>query len=245
MAETADIRVWLKENRPDLWTQRGRLNQEQVEAYHAENEAEHSAEDAEQPEVAPADTPEVSPAREKPGFFPGFKKEQPAKGPAKRRAPLDSLVSAVWTVGAHVVGRNPQMTPVARCIATQAPAAGMVLDDALKGTVVDRALQPLARAGKKGEAVAAIIGPPVIVAAITMQPELYPVLKPVLREMMASYVILAGPKIRAAQKREEKLLEELGGDMSSLDAMIDSFFAPLQGYHPEETDAAYAPAAAA
>ena len=241
MADTADIRNWLKENRPDLYTQRGRLNQAQLEAFETEADAESvEAPQVVEGEVVPqeAETGEVPPEKPKRDFFGRIKKEKEA-GPVRRRASLDALITAAWTVGAHTVGRNPAMIPVARCVATQAPAAGMILDDVLKGTIVDKALQPLARSGKKAEAVASIVGPPMIVMAISAQPELYPVLKPVLRELLSSYVLLAGPKIRAAQKREEKLLAELGGDLSTLDAMIESFFAPIQAVS-EEPDAAYA-----
>lgn len=237
MADTSDIREWLKVNRPELHTQRGRLNDAQRDAWNEAHPDEPAvpvalAEKAPAADDAPA-KPETPPART-PGWLANQGKGKPQR--SYRRVSTEGVLSAVWTIGAHVIGQAPNLVPTARCLMIQAPAAGMVMDDAIRGTIVDKVLQPVARAGKKGEAFAAVVGPPLIVTAIAQQPALYPVLRPVLREMLASYVIMAGPKIRKAAEREEKLLKELGGNLATIDEMIESLFAPVMT--PEEAASA-------
>jgi hypothetical protein len=245
--ETTDIRAWLTQNRPDLVAApKGKLKNEAIQIY-------RDAHDEAVPDVVPGevaeesvsvetDHPEASPEREGESKRSWFSRTVAPKSVVKRpqrRASIDGIMTVAWTAAANIFA-NPRTFPVAQCLKLQAPAAGMVLDEALKGGMIDKALQPLARAGKRGEAVWAVVGPPMIVSAITARPELYPVLRPLLREAISSWVVLAGPKIRKAKEREEKLLAELGGDMSTIDDMIDSLFMV-----PEEYSAAYAPAEAA
>lgn len=229
--ETADIRSWLRENRPDLGVQvKGQLSSEAVSIYREAN--------------GTGSEPEAVPVLQDPGEgFPGGGEVSPVRAgqarrswmsrkvspeggkPARRRVSIDGIVSGAWGVASHFLA-SPATLPVARCMKYQAPAAGMVLDEALRGGMIDKALQPFARAGKRGEAVFSLIGPPMMVAAITQQPELYPVLRPLLRQSLSSWLVIAGPKIRKAQEREAKLLAELGGDITVLDDLIDSMFAP-------------------
>lgn len=242
--ETTDIRAWLNANRPELVAApKGKLKSEAIAAY---REA-HS--DAEEPEPGELDEPILLPAEIEPERLGEAKrswlsrkvapKTQP-KRPA-RRTPIDGVLALAYTGFAHIFSYNPATIPVSRCMAIQAPAAGMVLEEALKGSIVDKMLQPIARTGKRGEAIWGVIGPPILVGAISARPELYPVLRPVLRESFSSWIVLAGPKIRKAQEREAKLMAELDGDLTTIDAMIDAIFAPDM----EAPDGAYATTAAA
>jgi hypothetical protein len=236
MSDTTDIRVWLRENHPEVpISTRGPLRNEHRAIY----EDEHAEQPPEQVTVTSdvlADelVAEVEVAPERAGeskrtWF--SRKVAPKSRPprAQRRTPIDSIMALTWTVAANVVGTKQELLPVARCLAMQAPAAGMVMDDALKGSFVDKMLQPVARAGKRGEAIWAVAGPPMIVSAITLQPELYPVLRPMLREAVKSWVLIAGPKMRKAAEREAKLMQELDGDFTQIDQMIDSLFAAPPG----------------
>jgi hypothetical protein len=95
----------------------------------------------------------------------------------------------------------------------------------IAGTVVDRVLQPLARMGASGRKGAALLGLPAAVGIVTVNPELYPVAKPVMRLLLMDWFELAGPAMEKAQQRAEKLAESLQG--LDLDAMLDSFWAGL------------------
>jgi hypothetical protein len=89
-------------------------------------------------------------------------------------------------------------------------------------------LQPVAKTGKAGESIFGIIGPPVLVGAIMTNPSMRPVLVPMLKESLKSYVLVAGPAMKKAKEREEKLIAELGMDVDgSIDELIASIFAPV------------------
>ncbi len=106
----------------------------------------------------------------------------------------------------------------------------------IKGTAVDKLLQPLARVGEKGEEVFALVGPPAIAMAICAQPDLYPVLEPVMVEALKSWVVIAGPRIKKAKQREEKLVAELGADYGdSIREMLQFIFAPVMQENPNGT----------
>src|SRR5258708_7843882 len=79
--------------------------------------------------------------------------EQDGKeGKSRKRFPrvkLDKLVERAWSQLAEAA---PVLPPEQR-LDGQAPFAGLVLEDQLKGTVVDKVLQPVARAEEKAEAI--------------------------------------------------------------------------------------------
>lgn len=57
--------------------------------------------------------------------------------------------------------------PLAKILAAQAPTAGVVLQDALRGSIIDRAiLQPAARFEDRAQAINAMAGPPIWTAMI-------------------------------------------------------------------------------
>jgi hypothetical protein len=123
----------------------------------------------------------------------------------------------------------------------QAPVAGMILEDTLRGTVVDRLAQPFVRGGESAKEVVTLLGVPVIVTTLSLRPELQPQLVPALRGMMREWAIIAGPRIKAREKREKRAMEQLGVDDAGLDEMVDawvaSLFAPLDDM-PEAADGA-------
>lgn len=101
----------------------------------------------------------------------GSGRRAPKRRPGAARAGLDRvsterLVERVWDGLARSM--QPVNLPVARCLAWQAPTAGAIMDDAVKGTVVDRVLQPLARAEARLEKIGALVGPPVFVMALQL-----------------------------------------------------------------------------
>jgi hypothetical protein len=88
------------------------------------------------------------------------------KGP---RADLSEFAADVWADLAMITAPLP---PVSRVLTVQAPYAGVVFDQAVKGIpLVDSLLQPVAKASVSLRALNGLIGPPVMVASICMDGE--------------------------------------------------------------------------
>lgn len=92
----------------------------------------------------------------------GLGRKAPAAGrkaPAKRlpRVSLANLIEDAW--GQMAFAASP-LPPMQRLLQAQAPYCGLALEDALAGTVVDRFLQPVARAEDKAKAVGGVMFPP-------------------------------------------------------------------------------------
>lgn len=144
----------------------------------------------------------------------------------RARIAVDRIIERAWDTIGRVI--QPVNLPVAKVMAVQAPVAGMLLEDVIKGTVVDRVLQPLARAEERSELVFALIGPPLLVGALTTErgQAAAPVLVPLLREALRLWITVAGPKIEAVAEREAEFQEKYG---QRIDEMIGMFFAPPDG----------------
>jgi hypothetical protein len=82
----------------------------------------------------------------------------------KPRVSLDKFAGKLW--GYVAGGFEHVNVPVARCMAWQSPYVGLMVEDALKNTLVDRILQPIARSEEKFTTAAAVIAMPFIVAAL-------------------------------------------------------------------------------
>jgi hypothetical protein len=143
--------------------------------------------------------------------------------PAHKRVPVDALISRGWELMGGLAGRvNP---PVGKVLTMQAPVAGLVLEDVVRGTAADRVLQPLARAEERAEKVLALAAPPVLVGAIEAAQRLpekemqlrMAILVPMLEESLVLWVRIAGDKVDEMAAREletgparEKARELLG-----------------------------------
>lgn len=231
---SGEARAWLRENHPELGVaERGRLKPEWLEVYNTEGapvEGEFIEDlDIPQTDEKPPTRPVKKESRVKKFFTP---KARP--GGPKGRVSTETIWSVVYgglsKLAMLVPGNetNPvPLLPVSRMMDIQAPAVGILIDDSIKGTVADKVVQPLARAGRGGETAWAIIGPPVLVAGMMQSPELRPVLYPMLRESLKSYVLLSGPALKKKKEKEEKLMAEMGESYEGdIDSLIESIFAP-------------------
>jgi hypothetical protein len=168
---------------------------------------------AEPPAVLPERKPRkvrTGPAR--PSLRERFTKAASGKGKPKRKHPrlsLAPLIGEFWAVLGGMATRVD--VPVGRCLQMQAPVAGLVLEDVVKGTIVDTALQPIARAEDKAKAVGALILPPVLVAAIE-QAQTLPeqqrknreaFLMPMLVQSLMMWERVAGDRIGEIIEREK------------------------------------------
>lgn len=91
---------------------------------------------------------------------------KPKAGKAKAKIPrvsLARLIEDAWGQLAFAAGPIP---PMQRLLQAQAPMAGLVFEDTLRDTAVDRLLQPVARAEDKAKSVGGIVMPPVALLAV-------------------------------------------------------------------------------
>lgn len=154
-----------------------------------------------------------------------------------RRVSLESLATGAWTLLGQAA-QSRGLVPTGRALMLQAPVAGMILEDTLKGTLADKVIQPIARSGEAAKELGALFGVPVLVTLLTVKPEAADTVLPMLRSMMREWAILAGPRIKAREKREKKAMEQLGiEDPAGLDAMVDEWIgAMFMGGAPENGD---------
>jgi hypothetical protein len=80
--------------------------------------------------------------------------------PAGKRLPRVSLANLIEDAWGQMAWAATSIPPMQKLLQAQAPFAGIALEDALAGTVVDRALQPIARAEDKAKAVGGLLFPP-------------------------------------------------------------------------------------
>jgi hypothetical protein len=233
-----DIRDWAAERGIEL-AAKGRIPNKVREQYEADLDG--NAGGGEEPMlIVPDDGPEAPPEAPEPVPAPAAPVEErkpqkpprarksllqrkPAEGPRKRwpRVSVENLISSGWALGAMALARNPNALPVARMLSYQSPIAGVIVDDMVKDTAVDRLLQPLARAGERGEKAVALIGPPLIVGMITAHPEWYPALKPMLKMSLMSWMTISGPAMEKVQRRAA----QAGGPGEVTDAELESIIA--------------------
>lgn len=166
-------------------------------------------------------------------------------GPARRRrVTLETLGSLAWGGLARLTEfAGPRYVPVMKMMAFEAPVAGMVVDEVVPhGSLVDRALQPVARLVEGGSAGAALIAPPLLTALACRRPDMMPVIRPMLKSALKEWVITAGPQLRRLREREAKFAAEMatfGEEYGiTIDQLLDEIFAPV----PSEQEMARAAA---
>lgn len=259
MTTDATVRAWCREQGIEV-PSRGKLSsalREQYAEAHGEllddddqGEQLDDDQDDDGGERAPvlslveAPAPETPPRSPRPrkltGLFSRAAARRPRSGP-KRRVSLESTLAGGWSILAAAAAQTGR-GPTGRVLAMQAPVAGVILEDALKGTLADRVLQPLARSAQSASKVGALLGPPVLVTLLDMHPEWAPQILPILHTTMRQWVLVAGPALKAQEKKAAKAMEALGvEDDTSLDqminAMIEAIFDP-EGDGQAVTDAA-------
>jgi hypothetical protein len=132
---------------------------------------------------------------------------RPAK-PKHARVTLDRLGESAFDALAKATRiADP---PLSRTFALEAPLAGMMAEDALAGTLVDKALQPIARAQAKSRILVALLGMPLGIAALEgaqLLPEQQRIAReavvlPMIREAAVMWVEIAGDKIKEKAERD-------------------------------------------
>ena len=184
-----------------------------------------------EPETAPR---KITPRKRKAGGFhnPFAKpKTGAAKKKARPRVSTEDLLGSVWRGAAKLAAPMP---PLQRTLRVQAPVAGILLEDAVRDTMVDTVLQPLARITDAGKTISALAGPPLFVAAMTLHmqhaamaneapnPILMGVASEGLRSSLMTWMDVAGPKFEAALAREREFEDKYGADVDQFIAWLFS-----------------------
>lgn len=133
------------------------------------------------------------------------------KKPKKKhpRIPVTTFIETVWAGIGGIVARVDQ--PLGRVLILEADAAGDILEDIVRDTAADRALQPVVRNYEKGRKAAALFGPPVVVAAMEMAARLpedqmrarLALLEPMLVSSLMLWDEVAAEKAAARLERRE------------------------------------------
>ena len=102
------------------------------------------------------------------GLFGRVRKESKPKAGRKRHpwVGTSDVIEHFWS---QLAWSARPLPPLQKILAAQAPTAGVVLQDALKGTIIDRGiLQPVARFEDRAQAINAMAGPPIWTMMIAM-----------------------------------------------------------------------------
>lgn len=237
MTTDREIRTWLRESGHDV-PERGRLGEEWRAVWAEANPDEPLGDNPGLSANEPGDGGpipgqlEFETGEQKPVPPPGLGgkllggRREPRMRRPKARVSLESLAGGAWALLGNAAATQG-LLPTARVLQMQAPVAGAILEDTLRGTVADKVLQPLARGQETASDLMALLGAPVIVTAISLRPASAPVLLPMLRSSMRQWLLIAGPRIKAKQRQEAKALRELGVEDGGMDELLDSMMAEL------------------
>jgi hypothetical protein len=157
------------------------------------------------------------------------------KKPARPRLPVDDVIASAWRIAAKIAQPLP---PLYRVLRIQSPVAGRLLEDAVRGTIVDRVLQPLAQVTQFGEVAAALLIPPAAVTALASpgvqsNPVAAQMLLEMLRHGLMAMMRIGGPKFAEQLAREKEDESAYGATVDQLLALI---LAPPAASQQEEEE---------
>ena len=149
------------------------------------------------------------------------------KGKAKHpRVSTAELWGSVWRIGAKVAQPLP---PLYRVTRLQSVIAGPLIEDAVKGTIIDTIVQPLARLSNAGKTVTALVAPDLAIGAMAYHlnqtegqpnPVVMQACQEMLRHGLMAMMDLGGEAFAAQLARERDQEERYGGDIDMIMAYI-------------------------
>lgn len=180
------------------------------------------------------------------------KKDAAKKGKTVKRTSLEKLITDVYGEFGKMLGQLSM--PMSRCVQSQAPFAGLVWEDMLRDTIIDKALQPVARAEEKWDKGFALVATPLAVFAVEQNHMALAndVITPgqfAVRQMAAMPVLRRGLRKQLeisrlyADQIQAKIQQDAELD-AEVDALIAMFFAAPQGTMEPEPEPEMAGAAA-
>jgi len=189
-------------------------------------------------EEMPAETAPRRPGRTRgsspPKSTSWFRKSPKRPGKKPPRVSTADLLGGLWRAGAKLAAPLP---PLQRTLRVQAPVAGMLLEDAVKDTVIDPLIQPLARLATAGKTINALAGPPMWVTVISVHaaqraaltppqgphPMFMAIAEEGLRSSLMAWCEVSAGAFEQALKRERDFEEKYG---QTVDDMMQFLFAP-------------------
>ena len=202
------------------------------------------------PNGAPADKPKglrgLFAKREKPAqqAAPATKEKRPSSKKIGRRVSAADTIGDIQAGIGGLLVRSGQHRPMGMWLQFSSGVNGELVDDAVKGTFIDRAiLQPVAKGRGRFDALGAVFGPPAIIYAIERDPARADVLIPLLKSSIRNALPLMAPAIKRLQKKEQEIAAaaaEMGfdGEGDPADAIIQMIF---EGWEPPAPTAAAEP----
>jgi hypothetical protein len=142
------------------------------------------------------------------------KKSTTPKAKTTVTGPKSKRVSAADSIGRNLARLGKLIGnvdgPVGRAVFFSAPATGTAVDELVAGTVVDRvAIQPFANYADKWEKFGGIVAFPILIALISKNPDLYPVLEDDLREATLDVIIASIPTFEKQARKEKQAVDAL------------------------------------
>jgi len=191
--------------------------------------------------AAPKATSRMTPPKLSARFRRGSSSGKRKTKPKHPRVSTADLIGSGWRIAAKVAQPLP---PMYRTLRLQSVIAGPLIDDAVKGTMVDPILQPLARLSRAGETVSALVAPNLAIGAMAYHlhqtsGEPNPVVMQACQEMLR-YGLMAmmrvGGDAFAAQLAKDKADEQQYG--TSVDELMAMILADLADPATEEANIA-------
>lgn len=148
-----------------------------------------------------------------------------AKPPRKTvaRAPLSEGLG-YGLMGAGLLLQRGADPPVGRAIQWEAPLAAEKLDALVAGTVVDRLLQPVARAGATAKELGAVLALPLLVALIERRPELAPYLEAPVKSVLTELALDMAELGQRQQERLAKMQKRAGAEKVDVEGIMAAIF---------------------
>ena len=193
------------------------------------------------PVAAPKATSRMTPSRLSGAFRRGKTSGKRKTRPKHPRVSTADLIGSGWRIAAKVAQPLP---PMYRTLRLQSVIAGPLIDDAVKGTMVDPILQPLARLSRAGETVSALVAPNLAIGAMAYHlhqtsGEPNPVVMQACQEMLR-YGLMAmmrvGGDAFAQQLAKDRADEQQYG--TSVDELMAMILADLADPATEEANIA-------
>jgi hypothetical protein len=179
---------------------------------------------------------------------PGGAERRPSVAPKRRVSTADFWGDAVEGASS-LVGRAGYV-PAARAMVWTSPVAGDIIEDATKGTIADKLVQPLARNAEKWNDLFDLLGFWAAIGAAQANPAQAPAAMNFARKRLVNMLPRIARKIKEQKTKEREAvaaLAELMPDLGDLfpggeipagvdpvDALLMSLFAPPEGVQVEE-----------
>lgn len=164
------------------------------------------------------------------------KRPKAPRGQLGRRMSAADTIGDVWAGVGSLAIRSGHL-PLGRYMQFSSAVSGELLDEAVKGSFVDKAvLQPIVKGRGRFDALGAVFGPPALIIAIERDPSKADVLLPLLKSSIRNALPMMVPAIKKVQEKEKKAAQaaaELFPDLPEGQDPVDNIIAMMfDGWTP-------------